>query len=272
MDINTLKQILCGICTAAICRCSQDLPVNNEYGVFIGLDRDDTAVMEPYRIIVIDAQYFTKEDIQALKASGHTVLSYINLGALESFRPYYEEYEKYTLDVYENWEEERWVDVTVPEWQEHMAELSSQIMEKGCEGLFVDNTDVYYHYHTSEVFDGITAILREFKNNGAYISTNGGDVYVSEYAEKYGDLDIIDAVNQETVFSSIDFNSGTFGKNSAAERDYFIEYLDTVSAMGKDVYLLEYTTDKSLIKAIDRFCHEKDYRYYASRTLELLEP
>ncbi|MBR4223478.1 MAG: endo alpha-1,4 polygalactosaminidase, partial [Oscillospiraceae bacterium] len=205
-----------------------------EYGVFLGLDRDDIGVMESYRTIVLDAQYFTAEDIQSLKRSGHTVYSYINAGALEDFRPYYKDYEIYTLDVYENWEEERWVDVSAPKWQAFMSDLAGELMSKGCDGLFVDNVDVYYHYHDDKTFDGITAILSGFKDMGAYVSINGGDVYVTEYADRYGKLDIMDAENQETVFSSIDFGRGTFSSNDEEERRYFMDYIERVGSMGKD--------------------------------------
>ena len=242
------------------------------YGVFLGLDGKDISAAEEYRTVVIDAQYFSADDIAELKQNGHMVLSYINLGALENFRPYYKEYESCTLDVYENWEEEKWVDVAAPRWKDFMSELSVKLLDKGCDGLFVDNADVYYHYHTDSVFDGITDILRSFKKAGAYVSVNGGDVYVSEYADRYGCLDVIDAVNQETVFSEIDFDSGTFSSNSAKEREYFTEYINRVNSFGKDVFLLEYTTDKKLIAEIDSFCREKGYTYYCSQTLELLRP
>ena len=233
--------------------------IRYEYGVFLGLGSEDTGKMEDYRIIVLEAQYFTEEQIHSLKDTGHTVLSYINVGALENFRPYYGSYEKFTLDVYENWEEEKWVDVSAPEWQGFMSELSQQLLGKGCDGLFVDNTDVYYHYHRDEIFDGLTEILSGFKEQGAYVSVNGGDVYLSEYMDRYGELPVTDAVNQETVWSSIDFDSGTFGKNPDEERAYFTDYLSRIKGMGKDVYLLEYTTDQALIKKIAGFCDDRGY-------------
>ncbi|MBQ8979423.1 MAG: hypothetical protein IJ080_06660, partial [Oscillospiraceae bacterium] len=93
-----------------------------------------------------------------------------------------------------------------------------------------------------------------------------------EYMDRYGELPVTDAVNQETVWSSIDFDSGTFGKNPDEERAYFTDYLSRIKGMGKDVYLLEYTTDKALIKKIAGFCDDRGYTYYASSTLELLAP
>ena len=248
--------------------------IRYEYGVFLGAEPGDLPDMEPYRIIVLDAQYYTSEHIAALKGSGHTVYSYINIGALEDFRPYYDRYEPVTLGAYENWDEERWVDVSRPEWQSFIAdELAPAIIAKGVDGFFADNCDVYFNYPTEEIFSGTEALLKSLKAAGGYVSINGGDVFVTEYARRYGSLDgITDAVNQETVFSRLDWDSGRFSENPADEREYFMEYAETVAALGKDVYLLEYTTDRSLIERIAGYCGGKGFRYYAADSVELLIP
>ena len=242
-----------------------------EYGVFIGADPDDVEYLDRYKTIVIDGQLFSREQINQLKSSGHIVYSYINVGALENYRDYYSDYEKYTLDVYENWEDERWVDVSSPEWKDFIInDLAAELYEKGIDGLFVDNLDVYYHYKSEENFEAITETLQAFKSYGFYVMINGGDVYVSECIERFDSLDdIFDAVNQETVFSSIIWDEGRFGTQESAERKYFQEYLERVKRSGREVYLLEYTTDEKIIKDIKDYCSEKGYKYYISSTLEL---
>ena len=117
-----------------------------KYGVFIGSDADlDT--YNDYETIVIDAQYYSAEQIKEYKEKGHTVFSYINIGSLENFRDYYAEYEDLTLGGYEHWSEEKWVDVSDDRWQEFvLKELAPSLAEKGIDGFFVDNCDVYYVY------------------------------------------------------------------------------------------------------------------------------
>ncbi|WP_294478731.1 endo alpha-1,4 polygalactosaminidase [uncultured Ruminococcus sp.] len=272
---NFLHAVVCCIAVVSVTSaCSSDGEIKYRYGVFLGASPEDVKYMEEYEKIVIDAQYFTTEEIAALKNSGHTVYSYINLGSIEDFRPYYKDHEGITLDVYENWEEEKWVDVSKAEWQSFVVdELAEDIIDKGVDGLFVDNTDVYYHYPTDEIFDGVTNILKGFKNLNTYVIINGGDTYVTEYAKRYSELDsIMDAENQETIFSKINWDDETFTSNDSSETTYFQEYVDMVSSYGKDVYLLEYTTDSKLISRIDDYCTKKGYTYYASDKLELLAP
>ena len=93
---------------------------SNGYGVFLSLDHGDMESLYGYNQIVIDAQYFEKEDIQLLKQSGTKVYTYLNLGSLENFRTYYAEFLDLTLDDYENWEEEKWVNVSDPRWQKFL--------------------------------------------------------------------------------------------------------------------------------------------------------
>lgn len=248
--------------------------IKYEYGVFLGADPENISDMESYRKIVIDAQYFSKDEISKLKNTGHIVYSYINLGSVEEFRSYFEKYKKYTLGVYENWEDERWVDVSQKEWQDFIVgDIAKGILDKGVDGLFVDNCDVYYNFKEDKIYDGVTEILKGFKKYGTYVMINGGDTYVTEYAKKNKSLDaVMDAVNQETVFSAINWENETFTKNKTSEREYFQEYCKLVSDYGKDVYLLEYTKDSKLIDSIKSYCLEKGYTYYASSTLDLLTP
>lgn len=245
---------------------------DRSYGVFLGIGPEDLARTLDYDTIVIDAQYFTPEQIAALHAAGHTVYSYINIGSVEDFRPYYNDYVSYTIGDYENWDEERWVDVSDPVWQDFiLKQLAPDILAKGVDGLFVDNADVYYFRQTAEIFSGVSKILKGLQALDTYVSVNGGDTFVTDYIEKGGSFrDIADAVNQETVFSKIEWEENRFSRNDDEERAYFQEYAETVAENGGDIYLLEYTKDAELIEQIKAYCREHHFRYYVSGTLELL--
>ena len=281
MKNNRIKSLCLAIavcCTAAMTDFgilnAEAADIKYEYGVFLGAGPEDIPEMESYRKIVIDAQYFEKDEISQLKKSGHTVYSYINLGSVEEFRSYFKEYEKLFLGVYENWEDERWVDVSNKDWQEFVVgDLAKGILDKGVDGLFVDNCDVYYNFQNDDIYNGVTEILKGFKAYGTYVIINGGDTYVEEYAKRNRNIDaVMDAVNQETVFSAINWKNKSFTENADSEREYFQDYCKLVSSFGKDVYLLEYTENSSLIESIKKYCAENGYTYYASSTLDLTAP
>ena len=82
------------------------------------MNADRTAVpkLKNYETVVIDAQYFSKKDIRKLHAGGTKVYSYLNIGSIENFRSYYKTYEHLAIGDYENWEEEKWVNVADNLW------------------------------------------------------------------------------------------------------------------------------------------------------------
>ena len=249
-------------------------PIRYKYGVFLGVNSGKKAMRKfrKYETIVLDVQNgFDRDDIRTLKDRGHRVLSYINVGAVENYRDYYNDYLDLTLGKYDNWPDERWVDVSVSKWQDFiLKDLSERIMDTGVDGFFVDNIDVYYHYHSEPIYTGVETILKGLKEKGDVI-VNGGDTFVTEYIEKGEPLDLIlDGINQETVFSAIkDYDRNKFGENNEEERDFFLAYTESVRSRGKDVYLLEYTRSRRLKKIIEKGCRERGYDYYISRSLDL---
>ncbi len=242
----------------------------NDYGVFLNADASSLERFKKYDLIVIDAQYFTKEDIESLHQNGTKVYTYLNIGSVENFREYYKTYEKFTIGKYEHWDEEKWVDVSVPAWQKFIEQLSKKLFEKGVDGFFIDNCDVYYYAPRKSIFEGLTAILQNIMTLKKAVIINGGDTYVTEYRERYGAVDhIMTGVNQESVWSGIDFDKGTFNEQTRETREYYSKYLEACKADGMEVYLLEYTTDEKLIQKIKKYCKEKNFHFYISNSLEL---
>ena len=244
------------------------------YGVFLGLEEDglDKILNSKYNIVVIDAQNFSNESVQKLKDKNKIVYSYLNIGAIENFRPYYNDWVELTIGDYEHWDEERWVDVSAPRWQNFVLNtLSVSILDKGVDGLFVDNTDVFYEFDEDiSFYHGLINMLSELKKK-TYICLNGGDIFVTRYLSQHSSLDeILDGVNQETVFSKINWEDKTFGENTREEVKYFQNYVETVAKYKKDVYLLEYTTDNNVEEKIASYCQEKGFKYYISESLELI--
>lgn len=241
-----------------------------DYGVFLSLDSSDLEKIAGYRTVVIDAQYFSKKDIGYLKAQGCTVYSYINIGSIENFREYYDTYLELALGEYENWDEEQWVDVSSTNWQTFLISLEEELLEKGIDGYFVDNCDVYYEYPTDDIFEGLTTILQHLMEYDKPVIVNGGDTYVMKFRDSCGSLKcIMTGVNQESVWSKIDFDTGKLLEQMNNERKYFQDYIEVCKSTGLDVYLLEYTTDDVLKQKIEKYCKKKQFHYYISDSIEL---
>lgn len=249
----------------------REISADKEYGVFIGVEYNSLPSDISYDVLVIDTQYYTSEELYQLHQTNKEIYSYLNVGSLEDFRPYYDQFKDITLSPYENWDGEYWIDVSKEKWQVYIAQqIAPTLARGGVDGFFIDNADIYYMYPTDEIYDGLTTILTTIKKLNRKIIINGGNDYVTRYLEENGTLTpILDGVNQESVFTSINWDEGTFTESAAEDREYFLDYLSQVAADGKAVYVLEYTKDEALAEMAKSKCHELGYKVYVSKNLEL---
>ena len=241
-----------------------------KYGVFLGVEKEDFKKIKNYDLIVVDADYLSKDDIKTLKKQGNKkIFSYINIGSLEKFRSYYDDFKDISLGDYGNWDDEKWVDVKNKKWKTHISKLSKKLKSKGIDGYFVDNIDVYYHYNSPNVYSSLLEILAEMKKTDLPCIVNGGDTFISKALDEKKLKNLVYGVNQETVLSKIDFNNKTFLTSSKDTRRYFENYVKKCKNNGLKVYLTEYTRDEKLKKEIKNFCEKNGYNHYISSTIDL---
>lgn len=239
------------------------------YGVFIGASRLDYKKLGKYDKVVIDAEYFSKAEISKLKKAGvKKVFSYLNVGSLEDFRTYYSDYKDLILGKYENWPGEYWIDVSNKRWQDLCIKRAKTLKKKGVDGMFIDNCDVYYQYPKEKIYNGLDTILKKIKKNGLSIIINGGDSFVKRVMKKVSKI-YIDAVNQETVCTAINFSTGKFKKADTEEKKYFTEYLNKAKKKGIRIYVLEYATKSSIATEARKYAKKNGWNIYVSKNLEL---
>lgn len=242
------------------------------YGVFVGADAENAGFLSDYETVVIDAAYFTKAEIHKLKQDDVTVYSYLNIGSAETFREYDMDDMPYILGEYENWPEEYWVDVSRPEWQAHIEHQAKTLAEKGIDGFFLDNADVYYQYPEPEIFQGLVTIINGLQAYQKDILINGGDVFVTEAVlEPETPLIEITGINQECVFTSIDFENDQLTEQEKDASEYYQDYLEHCKKAGLTVRLTEYAADRegALAEKIDRYCTENRFSYFIAPSKQL---
>ncbi len=243
------------------------------YGVFIGADFSDAALLRRASgcdLVVVDGQQLPADALPALHDGGAVVYSYLNIGALENFRPYYDTYAHLALAPYENWLEEFWADVADPDWQQFLIGRAAALAQDGIDGFFLDNCDVYAQFPREEIYRGLLTILTGIRALGLPVILNGGDLFVQKVLADEDDLPaLFTGVNQEGVYTTYDFARGKSGAASAENLAHYIPYLHMLTERGIDVYLLEYTTDRRLIRRIAQACDEYGWQFYAAPSIEL---
>ena len=181
---NILIISLIAICLLVAAACQIFCDANKRsYGVFLDTDSENTEQIHDYDTVVIDADNFSADDIRQLHSQGNKMIySYLNVGSLESFRDYYPEFKDITIGDYENWPEEKWIDVTDEGWQDHIAKTAKSYANKGVDGLFLDNLDVY-DYRLSLLLN-----LGNIINFNPNIPTDGLYIVTADFTPKDSSL------------------------------------------------------------------------------------
>ena len=250
---------------------SSDSSVETSYGVFLGLDHSDgLSKLYNYKLVVIDLQEFSKNDVDKLHAKGIKVYSYLNVGSVEEYRSYYKKFKNLYLGVYENWEDERWVDVSNKSFQSFIInELEPLLRSKGADGYFIDNCDVYAENKRDSIYSGLKTILSNVHSHGLPMLINGGDEFVSKAISDGSYSSLFDGVNQEEVFTLINFSNKTYSNQSSGETKRYKEYLAKVKSKNLKVYLLEYGASSNKEKEIAAYCQANGFSYYNSKSYDL---
>lgn len=241
-----------------------------DYGVFLGINENEADRLKMYQLVVIEPSEFSVEKIKQLHSDGKIIYGYLNIGSIEVYRLYYSRFEELFLDIYQDWPDENWIDVSSSLWQDFIVDdLARQYVALGLDGLFLDNADVYYNYPQEEIYQGLCSILKGLKKYDVTLIVNGGDLFVSRCIEENTALLLFDGINQETVFTCIDFENGSFGLQTEEETSYFKKYLKKAKENGLSVYLLEYGANRKLAKEIEQYCSDSGFSWYNAEDLDL---
>jgi cysteinyl-tRNA synthetase len=124
------------------------------------LDEDDeetpSRIAEQFRIINLDADpeqgNVTDAQIRVLQAGGqNVVLSYLNVGACEKYRSYFERADKQlhaltTVYDRESYQDEKWADLSVEGYRKLIVdEVAQTLADRGVDGFYLDNLEVVEH-------------------------------------------------------------------------------------------------------------------------------
>ena len=110
-----------------------------DYKVLIGMDHEKVMQLKEIKTLVIDAEFFSQEDIAQLHKNRNVhIFSYLNIGSIETFRDDYAAFADIALGHYENWDEEQWVNVANKRWQKRIKHKAQLLSQKGIDGFFLD--------------------------------------------------------------------------------------------------------------------------------------
>ena len=208
-------------------------------------------------IIVVEPDDYKQYEIKVIKDKGYKVLGYLSVGTIETERSFYKKYSKYKLKQLPDWPKEFYIDVRKTDWRKFLAGRAKEILDKGCDGWWLDNIDVYSEYKSKAMFTALAAVFLKLKDMKGYIMINGGSEWLDDAIDKGIKLtDYLNGYTQEEVFTLIkDYSGkGKFGKQTDSDKKYYQTLIKKAIKRKVQCFLLEYTRDSKLKTAIREWC------------------
>lgn len=227
--------------------CSQDLPklrALNEVKSFafaLGDALDDTAAarLGIFDLVVIDGELASSQLISALHTSGTLVLGYLSVGTIERGRSWYRRVRSFRLDFWEDFGE-WYANVAARRYRQILlTEVLPPILDKGFDGLFLDNIDMV-ETHT-ELRRGMKALVKAIHNtvtaDGKLLFAQNGDSIIGSY------LSYLDGWNREDVSFTYDFTRRRYRAVGARQTGQALRAIAHLRSAGIFVTTTDYSED-----------------------------
>ena len=250
----------------------------DDYGAFLGRSENNIQGFDNYNYISLELDEYTDQVIQNLNNSGKKLFAYLNVGSLEEYRDYYDQFENITIGEYENWEDEKWLDITNSTWQNYVINtLAKGFKNRGAFGVYMDNVDVYSiakeeHLNSSAYAVALKNIIKGVSDLGLKVMLNGGAEFLDDMNNQNDNIfNSIWGYHQEEVFSLIeDYDNNIFGVQDSEDSSYYKEILTLMKNKNKNLFILEYTTNQTLKEQIKQYCEINNIHFYISSDIDLI--
>jgi len=193
--------------------------------------------LKSYDIVVVDGETTSAEQIEQLHAAGCSVLAYVSVGTIESYRSWYPRVAPYRLDLWGDWGE-WYADVNAAGYRTVLLAETSTMLGKGADGLFLDNVDmVDVHPERSAGMTAlVTSLSAQTRRAGRVLATQNG------YDVVWPLRGFFSAWNREDVTSTYDFETDRYLRTPAADREDALRELGAMRAAGLVTMATDYTS------------------------------
>lgn len=187
-------------------------------------------------LVIVDGEFATKSQIRSLQSKGATVLGYLSVGSVESWRSWYPQLKPYRLGPVPGWPGERFADLTQQGARDALTQgIAPPLLAKGFDGLFLDNLDL-----VEAVPAQLDATVQTVAELSSMVHSRGGVLMAQNTDSRLARLlPYLDAWNREDPTGTYDFEKKKYVRTDVPGRRLARRTIKQVKAAG----LLVTTTD-----------------------------
>lgn len=212
-----------------------------------------------YKYVIIESEYYTKSDVNLIKQYNDTVLCYISLGEVNEKAKYYHHFKYLVSHKNEIWNS-YYLNLKSIETKSALKSIISKMLDKGFDGLFLDNIDNFGSYGKQFTQrQELVVFLKELRI-----------IYPSHFFMQNSGLELIDdthnlinAISFESVASNYSFKTNTYGMRNNKDYRTYVKKITTCQQTYKlPIILIEYASDYNLYRKIKTRVKHTSWSYF----------
>jgi uncharacterized protein (TIGR01370 family) len=192
----------------------------------------------PFDLVVADGEEATPGQVAALRAQGKVVLAYLSVGTIEKWRSWYPKLKRYRLGAWKGWKDEWFARARAKRYRRAIVrEVAPAILDKGFDGLFLDNTDMIETHRAQS--KGMHTLIRGLST---LVDSRGALLFAQNGYEVIGPiLAYLDGWNREDVSWTYDFDDRRYARQKPREIAAALDELRSLASAGLLVTATDYT-------------------------------
>jgi uncharacterized protein (TIGR01370 family) len=195
-----------------------------------------------YDLVVVDGELARDDEIAALRAQGATVLGYLSVGTIERWRSWYPRLKRFRLRAWADWRDEWFADVSRAALRRRLTrEIAPALLDKGFDGLFLDNVDMVETRNHTAQRDGMRGLVEDL---ATLAHSRSELLFTQNGAKALEDLRLLDAIdgwNREDVTWTYDFDRRRYVHQRSGEIRAALAELRQMAARGLVTTSADYT-------------------------------
>ncbi|RZJ67354.1 MAG: hypothetical protein EOO50_06315 [Flavobacterium sp.] len=227
--------------------------------VLVCYGRLDPEEIKGYSYVILESQFYNIYEIRKIKSQNEKVVAYISIGEVNANAPHYKDLKDHTAGKNEIWDS-YYLDLKSEKTVSTLLRIMDGIMEKGYDGLFLDNVDNYTTFgaQPNQKADLVNLLKKMSETYPDKIFIQNAGLELAAETAPY-----VDALLMESIATNYTFDDKTYKLRNEADFKAYVAKLDAINKnQNLPILLIEYADTEKLYKQVVHRIKSLGYDYF----------